>query len=46
MIIIFHGLVSCVELEEDTELSLTKEIIEFKKRARQLFLVLNEMISE
>lgn len=44
VILIFHGLVNCVKLEKNTELSLTKAIIEFKKRARELFLALNNAI--
>jgi hypothetical protein len=43
-ICIFHGLTSCLELERDNEISLTKALIEFKKRVRELFLVLNRSL--
>lgn len=41
---IFHGMTSCLELEQDNEISLTKALIEFKKRSRELFLVLNKSL--
>ena len=45
-VLIFHGAVSCVELEKHTELSLTKAFIELKRRIRELFLVLNNKIND
>lgn len=44
-ILIFHGMVSCTELEKNTELSLTKAFIEFKRRVRGLLLALNNKIN-
>jgi len=41
-LVVFHGISSCVELKTDTELSLTKALVELKKRARELFLTLNQ----
>lgn len=40
-ILMFHGIASCLELKKDIEISLTKAVIEFKKRARELFLALS-----
>lgn len=44
-ILIFHGMVSCTELKKNTELSLTKVFIEFKRRVRELLLALNNKIN-
>jgi len=40
IILLFHGIVNCVKLEKNTEISLTKAMLEFKNRARELFLAL------
>lgn len=41
-LLIFHGISSCTALNPETELSPTKALLEFKKRARELFLILKE----
>jgi hypothetical protein len=43
--IIFHCISSCVELSSNMEISLTKALIELQKRARELFVILNQNIS-
>ncbi len=44
-ILIFHGIVGCIKLKENTELSLTKAFIELKRRIRELFLALSSKIN-
>lgn len=44
IILIFHGIASCIKLEKNKEISLTKAIIELKNRARELFLALSTTI--
>lgn len=45
VILIFHGITSCVDLEADRELSLTKALVEFKKRSRELFVILDKTLN-
>lgn len=42
IILVFHGIVSCVELAKGTEISLPKAMIELKNRAREFFLALGK----
>lgn len=44
IVLIFHGMAGCIELEKNTEISLTKAMIELKNRARELFLALSSTI--
>lgn len=42
--LIFHGIASCAELKNNSEISLTKALRELKKRGRELFLTLTQGI--
>ena len=44
--LIFHGIASCVELKNNTEISLTKALIELKRRSRELLLSLNNSVNQ
>ncbi len=44
-ILVFHGMIGCVKLKKNTELSLTKAFIELKRRVRELFLILNNIVN-
>lgn len=41
IVLMFHGISGCIELAKNTEISLTKAMIEFKNRSRELLLALN-----
>ncbi len=40
--LIFHGILGCAELRSDNEISMTKAVLELKKRSREMFLILNQ----
>jgi len=46
VILIFHGIVSCIKLEPDREISLTKALIELTKRSKELFLIVNNRLDD
>lgn len=46
VILIFHGIASCIKLEPDREISLIKAFIELKKRSKELFVVLNNRLGD
>ena len=39
---IFHGILVCAELRSDNEISMTKAVLELKKRSREMFLIVNQ----
>lgn len=41
VVLLFHGMTSCLEIKRDLEISLTKALLELKRRARELLLALN-----
>lgn len=46
VVMLFHGMTSCIDIKKGMEISLTKAILEFKRRARGLLLVLNKSLDD
>jgi hypothetical protein len=44
IVFLFHAMINCIELKTGTEISLTKAVIELKRRVRELFLALKNSI--
>lgn len=46
IIAIFHGLVNCIKLKQNTEISFTKAVQELKRRSRELAIVISLKITK
>lgn len=44
--LIFHDMSACIELKDGREISFTKALLELRKRAKELFLALNQTVGD